>query len=567
MISSLQVRNFAIIDEVDVVFEPGMTVLTGETGAGKSILVDALALVLGERGSTGLVRDGADRAEICAEFDISAHEVARAWLADQALDMDDTCVLRRVIGADGRSRAFINGTTTTLQSLAALGGMLLDIHGQHFHQSLGRREVQRDLLDHFGQLMEQRSETASAWTRWHELANELRNLQEDEAERASRIDLLDFQLNELEALDFKAEELDDLLGERKKLQYSGRIAEGVTEALQLIYEAEPDNAHQLLAKAQHTLQPLAEYDQSLAAAVTLLSEAVIQVSEAADQLQRCAEDLDADPARRDWIEERLDAVQAVARKHRVESAELLELQQRIAQQLDDLRNARQRGEQLAEQVSASWTEYLGLAKVLGKGRQRAAQKLASAVTAAMADLGMPGGIFEVTLKPRSSDDARAWGLEDPEYLISANPGQRPMPLAKVASGGELSRMSLAIQVIASGGSSIPTMIFDEVDSGVGGGIAEMVGRRLRELAGDRQVLCVTHLPQVASQAGHHLRINKITDGKSTRTTVTVLTRDERVEELARMLGGVEITKRTREHAEEMLTKVSGTRKKRKRSAG
>lgn len=567
MLTSLQVRNFAIIDQVDVVFASGMTVLTGETGAGKSILVDALALVLGERGSAGLVREGAERAEICAEFDISKHKPASAWLAEQALDMDDACVLRRVIGADGRSRAFINGSTATLQSLATLGALLLDIHGQHFHQSLGRREVQRDLLDHFGKLTEQRNTVAAAWTSWHELAAELTSLEEDDADRASRIDLLEFQLDELEVLDLKADELNELHAERKKLHYSERIADGVAEALQLIFEADPDNAHRLLAKAQQSLQPLGEFDKNLAAAVALLSESVIQVAEAADQLQRCADNLDADPARRDWIEERLDAVQSIARKHRIEPEALGDLRERIAQQLDDLRNAKQRGEQLEERVAKAWGDYESQARILSKGRQQAAKKLSAAVTAAMADLGMPGGVFEVTLKPRAAADARAWGLEDAEYLISANPGQRPMPLTKVASGGELSRMSLSIQVIASDGSAIPTMIFDEVDSGVGGSVAEMVGRRLRELADRRQVLCVTHLPQVASQAGRHLRVNKITDGKSTRTTVTVLKKDERIEELARMLGGVEITKRTRDHAAEMLGKVGGVRKKRKRNAG
>ncbi len=567
MLTSLQVKNFAIIDQVDVVFEQGMTVLTGETGAGKSILVDALALVLGERGSTGLVRDGADRSEICAEFDISEHPAARAWLNEQALDMDDDCVLRRVINADGRSRAFINGSTATLQSLKGLGEMLLDIHGQHFHQSLGRRDIQRGLLDHFGGLDESAAATATAFFDWRQLADELEALEAADADRASRLDLLEFQLTELEALDLKSGELDELDAERKKLQYSGRIADGVANALQLIFEAEESNAHRLLAKAQQALEPLGEYDKNLASAVALLGESVIQVAEAADQLQRCADNLDADPNRRDWIEERLDAVQSVARKHRVDAAELPELRERIASQLDELRNARERGEQLAEKVATARGQFGVHAKKLSKGRKAAAKKLAAAVTAAMADLGMPGGVFEINLKSREQHAARAFGLEDVEYLISANPGQPPMPLGKVASGGELSRMSLAIQVIASGGSSIPTMIFDEVDSGVGGGVAEMVGRRLRELADNRQVLCVTHLPQVASQAGQHLRINKITDGKSTRTTVSVLNKDARIEELARMLGGVEITKRTREHAAEMLSKVGAGNSKRKRNAG
>ncbi len=564
MLSSLQVRNFAIIDEVEVDFEAGMTVLTGETGAGKSILVDALSLVLGERGGTGLVRTGADRADISAHFDLQEHAAARDWLAEQALDMDGDCVLRRVIGADGRSRAFINGTATNLQSLKQLGDVLLDIHGQHFHQSLARRDVQRQLLDHYGGLTALASSTAAAYAEWHALRDELHQLEAANAERASRQELLEFQMQELTALDLAAEELDALQAERDKLLNSGRIAEGLAQALQLAYEADEQNAHQLLARAQQTLEPLTDYDARLAAAVALLSESIIQVAEAADQLQRCADDLDADPARREWVEDRLDAIKSIARKHRAEPEQLPALQQRLAADLDDLRNAEQRGEELAARTREAEQSFREVAAKLSKGRRKAATKLSREVSVAMADLGMPGGVFEVALAPRGADEPRASGLEDVDYLISANPGQAPQPLAKVASGGELSRMSLAIQVIASDGSNIPTMIFDEVDSGVGGGVAEMVGRRLSELAASRQVLCVTHLPQVASQADHHLRVNKITDGKTTRTTLSVLQQDERVEELARMLGGVEITERTRQHAAEMLA-TAGKQQPRKKA--
>lgn len=566
MLTSLQVRNFAIIDKVTVEFDSGMTVLTGETGAGKSILVDALALLLGERGSATVVRHGADRAEICAEFDLSTHDTARQWLHEQALDMDDDCVLRRVINADGRSRAFINGTTVTLQNLKALGEKLLDIHGQHFHQSLGRRDVQRELLDHFGKLGKERDATAQTFAAWRDVAAELKALEDANADRSSRLDLLAFQLQELQALDLKPGELDELHGERQKLQNSGRIADGVSAALELLFDGEPNNAHHLLAQAQHTLEPLGDYDKHLAEALTMMNESVIQVAEAADQLRRCAEELDADPARRDWIEERLDAIQSIARKHRADPDELPALTDSIEQQLADLQNAEQRGEELAARTAAAEKAFRDAASALSKKRKTAAGKLATAVTAAMADLGMPGGVFEVALTPRAEDAARAYGMEDAEYRISANPGQKPMPLSKVASGGELSRMSLSIQVIASSGSSIPTMIFDEVDSGVGGGVAEMVGRRLRELAAERQVLCVTHLPQVASQANQHLRINKITDGKTTRTTVSPLQQDERVEELARMLGGVKITARTREHAAEMLTQADGKPARKKRAS-
>ncbi len=564
MLTSLQVRNFAIIDRIEVDFENGMSVLTGETGAGKSILIDALGLVLGERGGTGLVRNGADRADFSAEFDLSAHEAARDWLAEQALDADEQCVLRRVINADGRSRAFINGTTVTLQTVKELGELLLDIHGQHFHQSLGRRDVQRDLLDHFGQLLEDRQRTTETFDTWQRLADEHRALQAAESDRASRLELLRFQLNELDALDLEPGELDELVNERRRLQNSDKIADGLTQALDLLDDADPDNVNNMLARAQQALNALADVDAELATTAAMLNEALIQVGEAADQLRRYGDALDADPARREWVEDRLDAIKSVARKHRIDTTEMDALRSQLADQLVQLENAEQRGAELAADTAKAEKAYRAAAAALGDGRRAAAKRFSNAVSEAMRDLGMPDGVFRIDLRAREPERARAWGLEDVEYLISANPGQAPMPLARIASGGELSRMSLAIQVIASNGSAIPTMIFDEVDSGVGGGIAEMVGRRLHELAAARQVLCVTHLPQVASQADHHLRINKITDGKSTKTSVTVLQHGERIEELARMLGGVDITQRTRDHAEEMLGKGGRKRKGRKR---
>jgi DNA repair protein RecN (Recombination protein N) len=562
MLTSLQVRNFAIIDRIEVDFEDGMTVLTGETGAGKSILVDALGLVLGERGGSGLVRDGADRAEFSAAFDLQNHAEARAWLSEQALDADDQCVLRRVIAADGRSRAYINGTTVTLQNLKSLGELLLDIHGQHFHQSLGHRDVQRDLLDHYGQLQATRAATSAAYDSWQALVTELDALRTADSDRASRIDLLAFQLGELDALDLQPRELDELDGERQKLQNCGKIADGIGQALQLLYDGEPGNAHSLLARSQQSVDALSAFDAELETAASMLREAVIQVSEATDLLRRYGDTLNADPERQSWVEERLEAIRDIARKHRVAPAELTETGRQLAAQLDELQNAEVHGEQLSRRVDRAEEDYRTAARMLSEGRAMAAKRFGDAIGEAMRGLGMPDGVFEVALHARAAHAARAWGMEDIEYRISANAGQAPMSLAKIASGGELSRMSLAIQVIASDGSAIPTMIFDEVDSGVGGGIAEMVGRRLRELAATRQVLCVTHLPQVASQANHHLRINKISDGKATRTRVTVLQRDERIEELARMLGGVEITKRTRDHAAEMLGKGAAGKRKR-----
>jgi len=559
MLMNLQVRDFAIVDRIDIEFEPGMIVLTGETGAGKSILVDALGLVLGERGSAQLVRDGAKRAEFAAEFDVSSLPVVATWLDEQALDLEDECLLRRVINADGRSRAFINGNSVPLSQLKALGDLLLDIHGQHFHQSLGRRDIQRELLDHFGGLLDDRAIVATHYIEWKALSDRAAELTSAEADRASRLDLLTFQLQELDSLALEDGEFDALGSERQKLQNSGKLAEGVSRALDGLFDRDVGNANSLVADALRSVEQLVEFDRSLEPVLEMLTSASIQVTEAADTLRRYSEAIDMDPARRDWVEERLDAIQTISRKHRVSADELPELVDSMRAEHDELSHAEERGRELEELAAAARTEYLKHAKSLSKARRKAANGFAAAVTDAMHGLGMPGGVFQVGLTAREEDAARSWGLDQIEFLISANPGQAPQSLAKIASGGELSRMSLAIQVIASDGSAIPTMVFDEVDSGVGGGVAEMVGRRLQELGATRQVLCVTHLPQVASLADQHFRISKVTDGKSTRTRVSPLAEDERIEELARMLGGVEITRKTLEHAAEML---AGARRKR-----
>ena len=559
MLMNLQVRDFAIVDRIDIEFEPGMIVLTGETGAGKSILVDALGLVLGERGSAQLVRDGAKRAEFAAEFDVSSLPVVATWLDEQALDLEDECLLRRVINADGRSRAFINGNSVPLSQLKALGDLLLDIHGQHFHQSLGRRDIQRELLDHFGGLLDDRAIVATHYIEWKALSDRVVELTSAEADRASRLDLLTFQLQELDSLALEDGEVDALGSERQKLQNSGKLAEGVSRALDGLFDREVGNANSLVADALRSVEQLVEFDRSLEPVLEMLNSASIQVTEAADTLRRYSEAIDMDPARRDWVEERLDAIQTISRKHRVSADELPELVDSMRAEHDELSRAEERGRELEELAAAARTEYLKHAKSLSKARRKAASGFAAAVTDAMHGLGMPGGVFQVGLTALKEDAARSWGLDQIEFLISANPGQAPQSLAKIASGGELSRMSLAIQVIASDGSAIPTMVFDEVDSGVGGGVAEMVGRRLQELGANRQVLCVTHLPQVASLADQHFRISKVTDGKSTRTRVSPLAEDERIEELARMLGGVEITRKTLEHAAEML---AGARRKR-----
>jgi DNA repair protein RecN (Recombination protein N) len=550
MLTRLEIRNFAIVEQASIDFHGGLTVLTGETGAGKSILVDAIGLVTGERGNGNLVRGGCDRAEFSAEFDLARHDEARAWLNEQALDADNNCLLRRVVGTDGRSRAFINGIAVTLQNLKALGEILLDIHGQHFHQSLVRRSVQRDLLDHFGALAHLRASTEAAFHEWQALARQLEALESASLDRAARLELLGFQSREFASLNAKPGEFTQLHAERRMLQNTGRLADAVNDTIRAVYDGEPDNAQSLLAEARRAIEAASAFDDRLQPILALLTEAGIQVSEAYDSLRRYADTLDADPQRRDQVEERLAAIQAVARKHRVEPDELAGVCERVTEQLLALETAESTGAELTARSRLAETAYREAATSLGKARRKAAKRFAAAVSAAMSDLGMAGGVFEVRLD--SSAEPKASGTDDIEYLISPNPGQPPMPLAKIASGGELSRMSLAIQVIAIDGSTIPTMIFDEVDSGVGGAVAEMVGRHLRELGAMRQVLCVTHLAQVAGLAENHFRVVKTTDGNSTRIAISQLNDAERIEEIARMLGGMKITKKTRDHAAEML---------------
>ncbi|NCF51265.1 DNA repair protein RecN [Gammaproteobacteria bacterium] len=552
MLRSLQVSDFAIVDKINVEFGDGLTVLTGETGAGKSILVDALGLVLGERGGSQLVRNGAKRAEFSAEFEIAALPAVMSWLEEHALDAEESCLLRRVIGADGRSRAFINGVAVTMQQLKSLGECLLDIHGQHFHQSLGRRDVQRDLLDHCGGLVDQRRDTEQAYEHWRQLDEQLQRLQAADSDRDSRLELLAFQIQELDALDVAAGEFDELQAERQKLRHGARLAEGINAALATLSMNDAGNANDLVADTTRSIEALLEFDGALSEVRETLENVAIQVAEASDFLRRYGEGIDMDPNRREWIEDRIDAIQSVARKHRIEPGEIAALDAELRSEHDELSHAEELGVELQQQAAAAKAAYLKLARTLSTGRRKAAKSFSAAVTEAMHGLGMPGGVFEVALEHLPDDDAKPWGIDAIEFLISANPGQPPMAMSRVASGGELSRMSLAIQVIASDGSSIPTMVFDEVDSGVGGRVAEMVGRRLRELGAHRQVLCVTHLAQVASLADRHFRVSKVSDGQATRTGVQALGDEERTEEVARMLGGVEITQKTLEHAAEML---------------
>ena len=550
MLRSLQAKNFAIIDEVDIVFSEGMIVLTGETGAGKSILVDALSLVLGERGGANLIRDNNKRAEFTAEFVIDEHAKVKTWLTKQSLDDDHDCVLRRIVNPDGRSRAFINGNQVNLQTLKALGELLVDIHGQHFHQSLGKTDVQRELIDHFGDLIHIKDDVKNAFNKWNLLAKKLLTNDALNKDRDARIDLLNFQYEELNMLELQENEYDSISLEFTKIHNIEKLNNGINQVLNNLQDSEITNAESLINNSVKSLESLIEFDHALKDAKNLLEEASIQSSEAADYLRRYCSSIEFDPEKNRRLDERINTIKTIARKHRVEPSELHTVYEKIKNELNELKNIEANHKNLNRDIDEAKNHYTKLAKELSRLRIISSNKLSKAVTKAMSSLGMPDGQFNINIT--SNNAISSHGMDDVIFLISANPGQAPQSIAKIASGGELSRMSLAIQVIASEGNYIPTMVFDEVDSGVGGAVAEMVGRRLSELGVNRQVLCVTHLPQVASQANSHFRINKLSDGKSTKVHVAQLNKDSRIGEIARMLGGIEVTERTRDHAAEML---------------
>jgi DNA repair protein RecN (Recombination protein N) len=531
-------------------------VLTGETGAGKSILVDALGLVLGDRADAAAVRHGAERAEITATFDLAGLPEVAAWLTEQALDADGECVLRRVIGAEGRSRAWINGAPTTLQTLRELGERLVDIHGQHEHQSLARPAAQRAILDARLPDATLARAVTEAWQAWRLAVDERARLEGAGRDREQRLDLLRYQLRDLESCAPVAGEAAELQAEFSRLANAGKLAEGAGSALELVYEGETGAAHDAVAHAAERLAELAELDARLAGPQRLLAEAEIQLSEAATELRRYLGGLEMDPARLDAVQARLEGLKTLAHKHQVAVDALPARQAALATEIEALEQAEIRLERAAGQVAAAEASYRNAAARLGKARAAAAKKLSEEVSALMHQLGMPGGRFVAAVAHDPAAPCAPHGLDTVEFQVSANPGQPPAPVARVASGGELSRISLAIQVAAKSAQPIPVMVFDEVDSGVGGGVAEIVGRRLAELGRRAQVLCVTHLPQVASQARHHLRVVKLTDGETTRTTLKTLTEAEKIEELARMLGGVEITGTTRAHAKEMRKRAA-----------
>jgi DNA repair protein RecN (Recombination protein N) len=551
MLSHLQIRDFAIVEAVEVELGSGFTALTGETGAGKSILVDALLLAVGGRADSGAVRHGAERAEVTASFEVSANPPALAWLAEQQIEHDGEVLLRRTVAADGRSRAYVNGQSMPVQSLRGLGELLVDVHGQLEFQSLSRRSYQRELLDGSGGLEADVAAMRQTYREWKVLDLERTAFEARGRDRERRLELLEHYVAELGALDPKADEPRRLAEERRRMAALGRLAEGTAQVEGLL-AGEAGDVTAALGRAQAVLRQLSALDPMLSGPERLLEEAAIACREAVSELRRYGESLEADPARQEQIESRLAAIEDAARKHRVDADELPEVRDRLEEELRELRAGAVNLAELERRLSAARELRDRAAARLAAARRGAAAALDERVTTLMQGLGMPGGVFVTRLEARQDDECSEHGTDDIEFLVSANPGHPPRPLAKVASGGELSRISLALQVATLNATHLPCLIFDEVDAGVGGAVAEMVGRQLKALAASRQVLCVTHLAQVAAQADRQLRVSKRTDGRAIGTAVHSLERAERIEEVARMLGGAEITARTREHAREML---------------
>lgn len=552
MLTHIHIRDFAIIDALELELHPGMTALTGETGAGKSILLDAIGLVLGDKADSSTVRHGADKAEITLSVDITQTPSARVWLDAQGMEgADDTCILRRIISAQGKSRAWINGSPANLTQLRELGEQLVDIHGQHEHQSLMKKDAQRDMLDAFADNDVLLTTTREAWKHWKKLHERITLLSSQNQQHQERIDLLRFQAQELETLALQANEPAQLDEELNRLANAEQLRATAAQGYDELYDSEP-SLYSALGRLIHDIALQARVDAQLEPPLELLTSAQIQIQEAAAQLRDYAEGLDIDPARLQWVENRIADIRNLARKYRTEPQELPARLLTIQTELEQLGGGDYDLDALEQQVQTAANTYRQHATALSQARQHAAQQLSAGVTQAMQQLGMQGGKFAIQVMQDSGAHFQALGMDSIDFTVSANPGQPLKPLLKVASGGELSRISLAIQMIAAQKVTLPALIFDEVDTGIGGGIAEVVGKQLRALGTNRQVLCVTHLPQVASQAHQHYKVTKVKGKQHTSTGINHLTRAERVEEIARMIGGVEITPATRTLAEEML---------------
>ena len=551
MLTHLAIRNFAVASQSDLEFGNGLTVISGETGAGKSLLVDALGFLSGQRADSGIVRHGAERAELHAEFSLEDAQPALRWLRDNELDDGATCQLRRTLRADGGSRAWINGRPATITQLGELAGHLVEIHGQHEHQALLARGSQLALLDAQAGNAALLAEVRAATQAWRTLSDE-REALAGIGDVGERRDWLRHQLSELEGEPLSAGAVTDLFAQHRRQANAAGLIQTCDTALDRMRGDDDLGLPQALQALRHDLGRMRAHEPRLGDVDAMLDAAAIQLEEATRLLEQVRDDLDIDPDQLTTLEQRLGRLHELARKHRVTPEELGGVQARLSGELDQLDGAGERLQQLDGEIEAALGRWRKAADRLGAARRKAAKALSSATTALIHELGMGGGVFEVAIEPVEAARPDPQGAERVEFMVSANAGQPPRALRKVASGGELSRISLAIEVAALGHDAVPTMVFDEVDSGIGGAVADIVGRRLRALGESRQVLCVTHLPQVASKGHTHYRVYKSSADGATESRVARLDADERTEELARMLGGVDVSQEARAAARKLL---------------
>lgn len=555
MLRQIHIRDFAIVDAVDLDLDDGMTTLTGETGAGKSILLDAIGLCLGDRADTTALPEHADRAEIQAVFDITDNAAAREWLADQALEGDEgECLLRRVVQRKGRSQAWINGRPAPLNLLADLGQYLIDIHGQHEHHRLTRGDVQRGTLDAFGDHSALLDKVRACDSELGRIRNDIARLEGNQGDYEQRLELLRFQVEELAALEMSREDIQNLETEQKRLASAGETIQACQAALAALYDDE-QSAQTVLGGVIRDLSERTDVDDAIAQANELFNEAQVQLQEGCNQLRHFVDTIDVDPARLQWVEDRLGELTDLARKHRVRVEELPDRLANLRAELEELESSEERLTALRSEWQQAHQRYQEAARELSDARQMTAETLAARVTELMGELGMGGGALNIAVEHNPDGRPTPHGLDQIRFEVRTNPDQRFGPLDKVASGGELSRIGLALEVATADVSLIPTLVFDEADAGIGGAIAEVVGRKLRELGNRHQVLCVTHLPQVAAQGHHQLKVSKAVEDGRTRTAIDDLEDTERTQEIARMLGGMEITDSTLEHAREMLQRA------------
>lgn len=551
MLAQLTISNFAIVRELDIDLQRGMTAITGETGAGKSIAIDALGLCLGNRAEADMVRPGTRRADICARFQLKNIPSAQQWLLENDLDDQGECLLRRVINIDGRSRGFINGTAVPLSQLRELGQLLIQIHGQHAHQRVLKSEHQRSLLDAYCNNLQLRQQMRNDYQAWSQSCRQLASLTQQIHDRSARRELLDYQLQELNKFVPLVDEFTQIDEEYKQLASSGQRMTLSQQLLEILNENEDASIQALFNAAQHQLQELNELDERLSPVNAMMDNAAILISEISDELRHYHQSVELDPNRLHLLEQRLSRYVALARKHQVAPEELFQIHQQLLSEFDALNNADSDIEQLTLEINAKHQQALATAQRLSANRQETAAELSQLITDSIQQLAMPHGQFRIHVQYQP-DRLTVDGADQIDFLVSTNPGQAQQTLAKVVSGGELSRIALAIQVITARKMETPAMIFDEVDVGISGPTAAIVGQMLRKLGESTQVLCVTHLPQVAGCGHAHFFINKLTDGEMTETIMVGLDKAARLNELARLLGGSEVTRNTLANAKELL---------------